>query len=99
MGLLSAFTILFIYLAVLSLCCSLGFSAVEVSRGCSVAVVCGLLAMVAAQWDSVIGTPNDSVVASPGLKSTDSVVVAHGLSCSKACRIFPDQESKPCLLN
>ena len=48
MGLLSAFTILFIYLAVLSLCCCLGFSAVEVSRGCSVAVVCGLLTVVAA---------------------------------------------------
>ena len=25
-----------------------------------------------------------------------SVVVAHGLSCSAACRIFPDQGSNPC---
>ena len=58
MGLLSAFTILFIYLAVLSLCCSLGFSAVEVSRGCSVAVVCGLLAMVAAQTLEPLGFSN-----------------------------------------
>lgn len=40
---------LFIYLAVLSLCCCSRFSAVEVSGGCSVAVVCGLLATVAAQ--------------------------------------------------
>ena len=34
-----------------------------------------------------------------GLWSTDSVLVAHGLSCSAACRIFPDQGSNPCLLH
>ena len=28
-----------------------------------------------------------------------SVVVAHGLSCSVACGIFPDQGSNPCPLN
>ena len=28
-----------------------------------------------------------------------SVVVAHGLSCSKACGIFPDQGLNPCLLH
>ena len=28
-----------------------------------------------------------------------SVVVAHGLSCSAACGIFPDQGSNPCLLH
>ena len=28
-----------------------------------------------------------------------SVVVAHGLSCSTACRILPDQGSNPCLLH
>ena len=38
------------------------------------------------------------------LRSTDSrhagsVVVAHGLSCSAACGIFPDQGSNPCPLH
>ena len=28
-----------------------------------------------------------------------SVVVAHGLSCSAACGIFPDQGSNPCPLH
>ena len=40
-----------------------------------------------------------SVVAVPGFKNTGSVVVAHGLSCSSACGIFPDQRSNPCLLH
>ena len=33
------------------------------------------------------------------LWSTGSVVVAHRLSCSMACRIFPDQGSNPCTLH
>ena len=32
-----------------------------------------------------------SLVAEHGLQSAGSVVVAHGLSCSAACGIFPDQ--------
>ena len=31
------------------------------------------------------------------LRSSGSVVVAHGPSCSAACGIFPDQGSNPCL--
>ena len=40
-----------------------------------------------------------SVVVARGLQSTGSVVVAHRLSCSAACGIFPDQGSNrvPCL--
>ena len=34
-----------------------------------------------------------SVMAVPMLQSTGSIVVAHGLGCSMACEIFPDQES------
>ena len=34
-----------------------------------------------------------------GLWSAGSVVVAHGLSCSAACGIFPDQGSNPCPLH
>ena len=39
------------------------------------------------------------VVAIPGLQSTGSIVVAHGLNCSVACGIFPDQGSNPCFLH
>ena len=37
-----------------------------------------------------------SVSVAPRLWSTGSVVVAHRLSCSKVCGIFPDQEWNPC---
>ena len=40
-----------------------------------------------------------SVVVAPGPWSTGSIVVAHGLSCSMACRIFPDQGSNLRLLD
>ena len=40
-----------------------------------------------------------SVVAVPRLQSIGSIIVAHGLNCSVACGIFPDQESNPCLLH
>ena len=33
------------------------------------------------------------------LRGAGSVVVAHGLSCSAACGIFPDQGSNPCPLH
>ena len=36
-----------------------------------------------------------SAFAAPGLWSTGSVLVAHRLSCSEACGIFPDQGSNP----
>ena len=36
-----------------------------------------------------------SIVSSPGLLSTGSIVVAQGLSCSSACGIFPRSRIKP----
>ena len=36
---------------------------------------------------------------STGSRRADSVVVAHRLSCSAACGIFPDQGSNPCPLH
>ena len=36
-----------------------------------------------------------SIVSSPGLSSTGSIVVAQGLSCSSACGIFPRSRIKP----
>ena len=40
-----------------------------------------------------------SVVVACGLQSSGSVVVGHGLSCSAACWIFPDQGSNLCPLH
>ena len=40
-----------------------------------------------------------SLVGSTGSRRAGSVVVAHGLSCSAACGIFPDQGSNPCSLH
>ena len=40
-----------------------------------------------------------SLVVEPWLSSTGLVVVAHRLSCSEACGIFPDQGLNPCLLH
>ena len=36
---------------------------------------------------------------STGSRRADSVIVAHGPSCSAACGIFPDQGSNPCALH
>ena len=36
---------------------------------------------------------------STGSRRADSIVVAHGPSCSVACGIFPDQGSNPCPLH
>ena len=38
-----------------------------------------------------------SVPVGPGPQGTGSGAVAHGLSCSAACGIFPDQRSNSCL--
>ena len=35
---------------------------------------------------------------STGSRRAESVIVAHGPSCSAACGIFPDQDSNPCPL-
>ena len=39
------------------------------------------------------------VFAAPRLWNTGSVVVAHGLNCSEACGIFPDQRLETCILH
>ena len=39
------------------------------------------------------------MVAARGLYSAGSAVVVHGLACSRAHGIFPDQGSNPCLLH
>ena len=53
------------------------------SRGCCLVAVLRLLS---------VGAP---LVVEHGLRSTGSVVETHGLGCSLACGIFPNQGSKP----
>ena len=55
---------------------------------------CGALSRWGAQASIVVG----SVGVAPRLQSTDSIGAVHGLSCSAAYGIFPDQGSNPCLL-
>ena len=49
-------------------------------------------------WASVVWHMG-SVVVTRGIQSAGSVVVMHGLSCSTACGIFPDQGSNLCPLH
>ena len=74
----------------LGLRCCAGFSVVE--AGGNLLCSCGSWALVASlaveQW---LGDLWASVVVAPGLWSTGSVVVLHGLSCSVSCGVFPDQ--------
>ena len=71
-----------------------GFSLVAASGGYSFVAVHGLLLL----WST--GSKHaGSVAVAHGLQSTGSVVEVYGLSCSAACRIFPDQGSNPCPLH
>ena len=78
----------------LGLGCCTGFPLVVTSRGYSLVAVYGFLTVVASlameQW--ALGCVG-FVAEAPGLWSTGSVVVVHGLSSSKACGIFLDQGS------
>ena len=97
----------FFFLAASGLrCCARAFSS-SVERGLLFVAVHGLLIVVASLvvqhrlqarglqqlWHVC------SAVVDHRLQSTGSVVVAHGLSCSAACGIFPDQGSNPCPLH
>ena len=76
-----------IFMAALGLCCcSRAFSSCG-ERGLLFVVVCGLLI----GWFLLLR--------STGSRHTGSVVLAHGLSCSAACGVFPHQGSNPCPLH
>jgi len=74
-------------LAVLFFVAVRAFSLVAVSRGYPLFLVHRLQCVWA------------SAVAAPRLQGKGSVVVAHGLSCSAVCGIFPDQGLNLCLLH
>ena len=75
---------IYLLLAALGLRCSARASSSCGERRLLFIAVCGLLIAVA------------SLVMEHGLWSAGSVVVAHGLSCSAACGILPDQGSNRC---
>ena len=83
-------------MAVLGLCCYVGFS-LAVMRGGYF-----LLAASYCRGFSCCRTPalgQLSVVAAPWLQSKGLIVVVHGLICPAACGIFPDQGLNPHLLH
>ena len=63
--------------------------------GATLLAVCGLLIVVA----SLVGEPGLQARGLQQLWHVGLVVVAHRLSCSVACGIFPDQGSNPCPLH
>ena len=79
----------------------------DLSRGYSLAVVCGLLITVASVVvESGLQSVQTSVAAADKLSScvrrlsiTASVVLAHRFNCSTACEIFLDQDLDQCALH
>ena len=93
------FYLIFFFVCIWSSLLHTGFSLVAASGGysslwCTGFSLCWLLLLGAQALAA-----QASVVVACGLYSTGSVVVTHGLSCSAACGIFPDQGSNPCLLH
>ena len=78
---------LFIFLFGCTGCLMCKLSLGAASRGYSLAAVCGFVTEVA------------SLVVELGLRSKGSEALAHRLSCSVACGIFPGQGLNPCLLH
>ena len=74
-----------LFLTVLGLCCCLDFSCGKQ----------GLLSSCSVQASRCCGFSCEA----QALGLWPSVAVAHGLSCSRACGIFPDQEMNLCLLH
>ena len=72
----------------------MGFPLAVVRRGYPL-VVFGLLTAVSFLVVRELQGMWASEVAAPRLQSTGSVVVAHELSCSTACGLFPDQGQNP----
>ena len=95
----------FLFLAVLGVCCCMGFLQLQQAGAtlhCSAWASHCVTFLVAEHGlqgalDSVVAARGLSVCGFLGSSRTGSVAVAHGLSQSLACGIFPDQESHPCL--
>ena len=95
---------LYLCLAVLGLLCCAGFSLAAASRGYSPVVMHGFsLRWLLLLWGTgsrAQGLEYCSLWAQQlWLLDTGSIVMAHGLNCSTAHSIFPDQGLNPCLLH
>ena len=64
--------------------CCVGFSLVVVSRGSSPVMVQRLLIVASVVTEHWLSGAWPSAVVAPGLQSTGSAVMVHGLSCSMA---------------
>ena len=82
-------------MAALGLCCCPQAFSSCCERGLLFVAVRGLLNAVA----SLVAKHRLKVHSLQQLWHTGSVVMAHGLSCSAACGIFPDQGSNLCPLH
>ena len=76
-----------------------GLSLVAVSRGHSSSRCTGSSLRWLLLLQGMGSRCASSVVVAHVLWSTGSVVVVHGLICSTACGVFPDQGSNPCPLH
>ena len=92
-------TVLYLFLTVLGLCCCAGFSLIVASGGYSLVAVLRCLIVVASIVGHVFQGSWAPAVVAPGLQSTDSVGVVHGLSYCTACEIISDQGSNLRLLH
>ena len=74
-------------------------------HGLSLVVESGWLLFVAVRrllilwWFLLLSSTGSRCMGFSSCSTQDSVVVAHGLSCSAACGIIPDQGSNPCPLH
>ena len=91
---------IFKFLTVLGLCCCV------VSGSYSLVAVCGFSLTWLLLWSTGPRAGGrkrlwrvGSVIVAPSLQGTGLIAVAHGLSCSVGCDIFPDQGSNTCFLN
>ena len=76
------------------------FSLVATSGGYSLAMMPGLLIVVASLISEYrLQSARASIVVAPRLQSADSIAVVYRLSCSTACGILLDQGSNQCLLH
>ena len=89
------FFFVFIYFWLCWVCCSMGFSLVQGSWGCSLIAMhgphCSGFSCCRAWAAGHMGLSSCSIVAVPRLESTGSVLGALGLRCSTACGVFSDQ--------
>ena len=89
---ISSFLNLFIYLFIYFWLCWVFVSV----RGLSLVATSG---GHSSSWCAGLSLSRPLLLRSTGSRRAGSVVVAHGPSCSAACRIFPDQGSNPCPLH